>query len=463
MILALLILAEGLAYALIPPPPVNQKMGIYDALFASFTEGKCRDCHTPGVPDRHHMLVATGEYRCSDCHPVVTVNGTPQITMVRDCIQCHDNTFNGIAIRRPHHETQDAKDRHCSFCHGNLVDDFDDGHYIPAYNISEVTPDTKYKVINSTTGRKWGGCEACHEQDLTMEPPIAFNNKTHHRLGSFSGFNPPNSSKCVQCHDFHSSQYGSDSVRYCERCHGIRSLHNIQYDSVNTSGTPGSGHTGSTWDCDGCHAWYVPGNIAPGTDVIVPVISSINSDKVFEGEPAVLIIKGSNFVSIGQSSDVVLSDGNNPVTLKPDLIAASEIMVTVPALDKGYYRIYALKNGSVKSNRLSIIVVPKVFVNSVVKNGSKIIIRGSGFGQYDPQYSQFVNVTISYNKKRADALRYIQITNWSDTQVEVTSTDAAAEDIAGVNSIYGTTSAKVIDQKGVPARTPKQNQNLKGD
>jgi hypothetical protein len=53
-----------------------------------------------------------------------------------------------IIIVRTVHETRDALDKHCSNCHGNIVDDFDDGHYIPEYPVSLVTPDTRYKVIN---------------------------------------------------------------------------------------------------------------------------------------------------------------------------------------------------------------------------------------------------------------------------------------------------------------------------
>lgn len=434
----------NLAFALVPPP-VDQRMGVYDTLFANLTEGKCRDCHISGVPDRHHMLVSAGEYGCNNCHPVVTVNGSQQITMVRDCVQCHDTTFNGMTIRRPHHETQDAQNRHCSFCHGNLVDDYDDGHYIPTYNISLVTPDTKYKVINSTTGKKWGGCEACHEQNLTMEPPIAFNNKTHHRLGSLSGFNPPNSSKCIQCHELHSGQYGSDSVRYCERCHATKSLHNIQYDYTNTSGTLGSGHIGDNWDCNGCHAWYVAGDDAPGTDVIVPTIDSLSVSKVYEGNATILTIRGSNLMTVVggiiHASDVVITDGASPITLKPSSINSNEIVVTIPALNRGDYGLYALKNGNVKSNKVPMTVVPKVIINSTKKSGSSVVIIGSGFGVYDPVYKSLVNVTI--NDKKGATARTVEITSWTDATINIVGNNTVVGDIATVNSIYGTSSAKV--------------------
>jgi hypothetical protein len=456
LILVLLILAEGLAYALIPPPPVDQKIGVYDTLFSYLTETRCRGCHTSGIPDSHHGLVSTGQYQCMNCHPIITnPDGSQSITMLRDCMQCHGTTFNSMNIPRPHHETQDAQEKHCSYCHGNIVDDYDDGHYVPMYDVSLVTPDTKYKVINATTGKKWGGCEACHERNTTLDPPILFNNNTHHNLGSVSGFNPPNNSKCATCHDSHMSQYGPDFIRYCERCHATKSLHNIQYDYANTSTLLGYGHIGNDWDCKGCHAWYVAGDDAPGTDVIVPIISSLSTNKVLEGETAVLTIQGSNFVGIDQSSVVVLSDGINLVPLTPSSITASEIVVPVPALSKGDYGIYALKSGSVKSNRFPMIAVPKVIINSALKDGSMITISGSGFGQYDPPYNLFVNITVSYNKKGAAVLRSVQIVSWSDSLIEITSTNAVAGDTATVNSIYGTNSAKVTEQRGTPTRTPK--------
>lgn len=439
---AIMVLA-GIVLAMVPPP-VDQRMGVYDTLFANFTEGACRGCHTSGVPDRHHMLVPTGEYGCNNCHPVVTINGSQQVTMVRNCMQCHDTTFNGMTIRRPHHETQDAQNRHCSFCHGNLVDDYDDGHYVPTYNISMVTPDTKYKVINSTTGKKWGGCEACHEQNLTMEPLIAFNNKTHHRLGSLSGFNPPNNSKCVQCHDLHSGQFGSDSVRYCERCHATKSLHNIQYDYINTSGTFGSGHIGANWDCNGCHAFWVAGGIAPGTDVIVPNVGRLSTSRVVEGTAKTLSIYGTDFINGNYTSVVAVVDTTgNIATYTPSSITTSQIVVTLPAMSKGDYGIYVLKNGAVKSNKLPFVIVPNVIVNSAVKSGTTITIKGVGLASYDPLYNKWINVTIN----RGTTYRNVQISNWTDTMIIVTSSNAQSGDIVRVNSVYGTNSTRLTVKK----------------
>ncbi len=439
----------GFAYV---PPPVDQRIGVYDTLYVNLTEFKCRTCHTSGgtaydpatinkstnsVPDRHHMLAMVGRYNCQNCHPVIYINGSQSITLMRDCMKCHDTIFNNMTIRRPHHETLDAQEKHCSKCHGNLVDDYDDGHYIPTYNISEVTPDTKFKVINQSSGKKWGGCEACHEQNLVLDPMIGYNNRTHHKLGKLS-------EQCLQCHDLHSGEFGSDSVRYCERCHAVKSLHNIQYDYANTSGILGNGHIGANWDCNGCHAWYVAGDIAPGTDIIIPNIETISSNKILEGDTVLFVIKGINFVTtsgnVNYSSVVVITDGKNITTITPTSISSTEITVTIPSLSRGAYGIYALNNGSVKSNKMSLVSVPKVYVNSAMKSGTIVTIKGSGFGPYDPDYNIWVNVTI----KRGTTSRNLQITGWSDNQINLTSSDVLYGDIVYVNSIYGSNSTKVV-------------------
>lgn len=432
----------GLAYA-VSPPPVDQKMGVYDTLFSNIAENNCRGCHALGVPGAHHNLVPTGEYGCTNCHPVLT-NGSG-ITLIRDCIQCHDTTFNGIVIRRPHHETQAAIDGHCKTCHGSLVDNYDDGHTIPTYAPSIMTPDTKFKVINQTSGRKWGGCESCHEENATASPPIAFNNKTHHRLGNLSGFRNQDVSKCSMCHDTHDGVYGSDSIRYCERCHGTASLHNIQWDFGNTSQLTGYGHLGPN-DCQGCHAWYVAGSLGPGFDLIVPTIGSLSTNKVFEGSDTVLTIYGDDLVTtidnVTRSSVVVVSDGTNNVTITPTSITPSEIVVSIPALDRGLYSIYALKDGNIESNKKPVVSVPKVIISSARKvNSTNVLITGSGFGTYDPAYNNWTNVTI----KRGSTIRSLQIISWSDTSINVLSTSTRTGDTATINSVYGTNSSTVTN------------------
>jgi hypothetical protein len=446
MPIAVFLILIGLSFAL-SPPPVEQRMGMYDTQFTSLTETNCRGCHASGVDDTHHVLVGPDPnvgYQCTNCHPIQS-NGS--ILVVHNCIQCHDNVFNGMTIRRPHHETQAALSGHCMTCHGSVVANVDDGHYISASPPSSMTPNTTYKTINLTSGRKWGGCESCHEQDLNASPFISLTNKTHHRLGNLSGFRNNDNSKCGLCHDLHNATYGSDSIRYCERCHSYDSLHNIQWDYPNTTTQSGYGHLGPN-DCQGCHASYVAGSLyttgslAPGADYIVPTVYSLSTNKVLEGQSTTLRISGEDFITtidnITKLSVVVISNNTNSYTLTPINISDHELIATVPPLNKGLYMIYAVKNGTFESNRKPVISAPPVIITSATKVNSDVIINGSGFGKYDPLYQNYINVTINGN-----AILPEQVTNWSGTLITVNNPTAAIGDMVTVNSVYGTNSTNI--------------------
>jgi predicted nucleic acid-binding Zn-ribbon protein len=440
--ICLVFLVQTLVLALIPAPPVNQNMGMYDTLFLNVNESGCRNCHGSDVSDTHHNLVTTGNYSCTNCHPVHS-NGSGTI-LVRDCTQCHNNTFNGMTIPRPHHESSAALNGHCKTCHGSLVDNYDDGHYIPSSPPSTMTPNATFKVVNQTSGKKWGGCESCHEQDLTATPFIASNNNTHHRLGNLSGFQNDDNTRCEMCHDTHNATYGVNSIRYCERCHGYNSLHNIQWDMANTTSRPGYGHLGPN-DCQGCHASYVAGSLAPGADIIVPNINSISSNNILEGGAKMLTIYGDNFVTtvdgVTRSSVVVVTGGVSDITISPNNISSKEIIVTLPPLNKGLYGIHVLKDGNAESNTEPIVYAPNVIISSARKVDSTMVtITGSGFGTYDSAYDKFVNVTIS----TGSILRSVQIVNWSDTSINVTSHEAIIGDVATINSVYGPNSSQII-------------------
>jgi hypothetical protein len=131
--------------AAIPAPPVEQSIGMLDTVAELLMEADCRACHSSGVPDRHHVLYGEDLPNGSVIpYPDTDGDGTPDSIYVcmschgqdfvveRDCLTCHASS--------PHHTTQAAVGRQCTECHGDLVDDFDDGHYIPTYSASLVTP-----------------------------------------------------------------------------------------------------------------------------------------------------------------------------------------------------------------------------------------------------------------------------------------------------------------------------------
>lgn len=217
----LTVLGFTIAIAVVPPPPVNQSLGLYDTFFASFKESDCRGCHGTNVADRHHLLVQTENKECLDCHDLKynPNTGSWELQSFRDCTICHKAS--------PHHTSPAAMARHCNVCHGSFVDNYDDGHYIPTYPKSMVTPDTSGRdVVDNQTGKiiKIGGCKACHVDNPLAVPPIAGNAETHHGTGI---------QNCSWCHQIKPDGSAALDIRVCETCHGVKSLHNIQADSDN--------------------------------------------------------------------------------------------------------------------------------------------------------------------------------------------------------------------------------------
>jgi hypothetical protein len=91
-------------------------------------------------PDTDADGAKDATYNCLSCHGKT-------FSVVRDCTLCHLGSIPGVTpvlptLTSPHHQGEDTINRHCSECHGDLVADYDDGHYIPTYNPSLVTPKT---------------------------------------------------------------------------------------------------------------------------------------------------------------------------------------------------------------------------------------------------------------------------------------------------------------------------------
>ena len=419
------VLSISIALAIVPPPPANQDLGIYDTVYGGFAEDECRACHRSGVPDTHHMLVADEGYKCMDCHALGPEGGIG--SPIRDCVECH--------LASPHHNATEALDRHCSYCHGSLVDDYDDGHYIPTYAASLITPDTSYNWKNETTGKKWGGCEACHEANTTSVSGAAIHDNyvTHHNIW------PGDETKCNICHETVTGPEGIP-MRKCEECHGVKSLHNIQYDYATTEGMLGYGHIGDNWDCLGCHAWgVVPFSDAPQTGPIIPSIDNVSPSKLVAGAETVVTITGINFVNtangINYTSDVVIYTGAGNITVAPDSITAVEMVATIPSLVEGNCGMRVVKSG-MNSNLVPIVVVPPVTIDSAAIRRDIVTIRGSGFG--DESYNGF-GVTVTCEGSVLES----SIVTWDGTRIVVECSSTTAGDEVTVNALHGSDSATI--------------------
>jgi len=222
--IVLLACSTIVAWAVVPPPPVNQNLGIPDTqfqtLFDSVGANTCRRCHKPDdllhglpqptgipmlkktyLPTRHHMhvgpnalrggLIAGGPeqppsmdadndgvvdttYKCLNCHIIMPVGPDGGVAENhRDCFNCHIVTMADGSPRpenKPrtvHHDTPKAFRAECGKCHGYLIRSLDTGRPAPTWMPSIITPwpskkDAEDGSVTSSAGTHPGNCVFCH-------------------------------------------------------------------------------------------------------------------------------------------------------------------------------------------------------------------------------------------------------------------------------------------------------------
>ena len=492
-----------LAWANVPPPPVNQNIGIYDTTITQFNETLCRTCHNStvlgGVPTRHHRLtdmqiinpLTNVPFGCGDCHPLISEGtGGTGVFIDRNCIDCHNGSvFWGnslsanVPARRPHHVDtstdtlsigQPAQNRQCNFCHGSFVANYNDGHYQPSYDASFfITPYATFKATNTSTGKEWGGCNACHQPSSIVTPIIGDNNFNHHTEVRDATLGE----QCSWCHvispffvtitdrgtgqtittamelrnstteklDFASGSIepGTTNISIsgtgCEKCHSVQSIHNIQNNYTATKGQLGYGHIGNNWDCNGCHASWVAGELTLQRPII-PTVDAINPSVLNAGVASTLTITGSNFINDAYSS-VVSVDG---VTYKPKSITDKQIVVNIPALTAEVHKIQLVK-GDVSSKLSTLTVVSNPTIKSANLINGVLTIAGRGFSA-KPATNAQQHVTIAH----AGKIFYSQnINSWSNTQIiaKADSTIAIGDKVT-VTTGSGQASATIVKKKG---------------
>ncbi|MHC4351419.1 MAG: PKD domain-containing protein [Planctomycetota bacterium] len=436
---------------------VPQTIGMLDVAPGVLVEGDCRLCHS-GVPARHHSLYGLERggavppytdpggattWTCVNCH-------SETFTVERDCLVCHTTAS-------AHHSTSTALSGDCVSCHGDVVDNMNDGHYIPSYTPSMVTP--LPGISGDSVAPVVGECDFCHDAD---GGGILANQDLHHSTGLDTG-------NCLWCHDSDPATPDNDplEIRICEGCHGPDSLHNVQADSPNANniGTlvvggedvggedSGYGHVGIDVyvdsDCWGCHGWPLAlkeSAAAPGSGPIIPTVHTSDRAVVTAGTDTVVILSGSAFTNIAAGSlfesDVMLTaaDGS-PVILSADLIDESSLAVTIPGdTVAGNYRLHAVKS-DVASNPVVISVVPEVRIIEATapKDESVVEIRGSGFGGYAEGSGTVVAGTVNPgNSTTVEAA----IQAWSDTMILAVFDSDPPKEVT-VNSVFGSATARV--------------------
>lgn len=467
----------------LPAPPVNQSIGMADQTTGTMVEADCRACHTaPPPPDRHHGLydqpipagsivpepdadgngVPDTNYSCLNCH----VQDGGSFLVERDCVVCHTSNA--------HHGTAEATGGTCTTCHGDLVDDMTDGHHVPSYTPSLVTP---YRsggagLPLNVNGDGAGGCDYCHDDDGLATPLIENNMNLHHGTGLDAG-------NCTWCHDTATGPGGPDDgwqMRTCEGCHGPESLHNIQADSPNANNIgslvvggedAGYGHVGRAAgpgdsDCWGCHGFQGMQAAAaaaggPDTSALVPTLYACKPATITAGTDTSVLLTGAALTNtaggVAYRSDVMLTvaDGSTVILLR-DSINEGTMKVTIPAgTPPGNYLLRAVKTDRsgnlVEGNPVGVSLVPQVSITSATWDDATVTITGSGFRGYAAGSGTSVTGTGrgGNDKRKVEAT----IVSWSDTEV-VAGFDSCPVDVT-VHSVFGSSAPQRVAD-GKPGR-----------
>jgi hypothetical protein len=472
MILALAVVS----WATVPPPPVNQIIGLPDGVFNNLDEAGCRACHeNPGIvnpgtiPDRHHLLVGEviidptaaphgipgDDYECLSCHELEWVVDHYEFVNFRDCLLCHQQIEGQASV---HHITATAQAKDCKACHGP-IDNPLDGHYIPDYPTSMVTPYTSREPGED----QQGSCKFCHaagtDNSTGTEIVVFDNGVNHHSTGlgqeddNGTPIIPGSTLTCFLCHDMHVPD--QERIRRCEDCHGINSLHNIQVDSngdgvIPAGEDPWYGHIGDNIDCNGCHQTWTSSAELPITPII-PNISGLSQSTVTAGVETSVIVTGSVFINDMYSSIVSLTapDGTETI-LTPTEISGTSMVVTIPAdLGRGNYALRAVKANQV-SNCVNLSVMPAVVITSSTCKDGIVTITGSGFGLYVDALGSETGVTLT--APAGDCT----IISWTDTEIVADFGTCISGSAVAVSSVYGAASADVTVKKLLLRRPPRR-------
>jgi hypothetical protein len=441
-------------FADIPAPPVNQTLGFPDVSIGSLDEADCRTCHWGNLDDRHHLLYGSvipslsvvpypdandTIYVCLSCHDT-------ELNVVTDCTECHNTSS-------PHHQNALADAGNCVACHGDLVDNMDDGHYIPTYAPSLVTP----KITNgvgeplNSRGNGAGACNYCHDNDGQPTPVILTNLELHHGINLVDF-----GSRCGWCHD--SNLPFEENIRTCEGCHGPDSLHNIQSDSngggVVVGGEDyGYGHVGrdngpGDSDCWGCHGDYAlrtadAERYSPSLELTTPYLSGSDKQVLLNNVNTRITLSGSALTNISgttkfESVFTLTAQDGSVIVLTPEEITNSTATLIIPGDRRaGNYELRAAK-GAVftwtTSNPLSISIKepPVIWVQSVSQScgecSGELKVWGTGFG-IAPEGSE-ASINVMQNGVP------LEITSWTGRLINATGADCDGSEIT-VNSLFG--------------------------
>ncbi len=209
----------------------------------------------------------------------------------------------------------------------------------------------------------------------------------------------------------------------CEKCHSVKSIHNIQFN-YSQNGPQGFGHINNNTDCSGCHnAWLPADTWVPGA--LIPTLDSVSPSVLAVGVPTTLTITGSNFVNDVYTS-VVSVDG---VQYTPTSITDSQIVVSIPAsaLTAGVHKLQLVKNGDTLSKLATLTVVPNPTTTSAKLSNGVLTINGNNFGTKPANAQLYISVNHGGNQ-----ITSTSVTKWNNNQIKASNSAAAIGDIVTV-------------------------------
>lgn len=487
------LMLSGVAMAAVPPPPVIQMQGIPDGVFNNLSEPVCRECHVnrpDGIPiedgllvDRHHLKailqmtippdsdrpnpdpdgdgVVNTTYECLSCHVLEFDPNLGDFVLVnnfRDCMNCHHQDNEATV----HHLTQLAADQDCQACHQSLINNPLDGHSIPTYSPSLITPWPSGKPnadgsIVSSAGTSPGNCNFCHNtangapgnpanslEDTWINTVVSVyqNMETHHS----TGLAVTDSTRCSWCHDAAVTGTAYE-IRQCEACHGVTSLHAITNDSNGDGNVmpgqevAGYSHTGAQADCWGCHGsngTVMSTMSAPGGAAAIPALHSMSIASVEAGSDATLSLGGMNFTNYvknpwtGEYSYLLesvvrlIDSAGNATDYIPTSISSDSLEVVIPgSVPAGKYKISVTKYNK-SSNPMALTITPGVTISSAACDQGTLTVTGSGFGMHLDASDSGTSVTMGGVTG--------DVTAWSDN--EITAEFASCGNNVLVNTVF---------------------------
>ena len=434
----------------------------------------CLNCHKQTVDDNgnlkatvHHLTQKAQQKLCYQCHGSAVNNATddhripdPTADKARNCHRVDPTAIdpdNPISTERNNYNisliTPWPGDNYDDTAWKDVLRDF----YSECPDVAEIyleeggqfqinPPRYRYEMDGNgditailvpdgeSGGRRTGNCEHCHFAGVNPGDDIQPNtglakddvggNMTNHHG---SGVGQPGSGSVHSCNLCHAPESPPDyAIRGCEVCHGISTLHAIEYDAVGDGIDPGNekpfmGHIGNDLNCRGCHLNFRTGKVfearslsgdtgsefgeLSGYNSPAPMINSLSTSGAIVGKATPLTITGSGFfarVNVGMGvikeaiPHVELINDNGVVTkLIPGRSNVTEttVNVTIPAtMEPGSYELYVVKgiryeetdqvgrDFSQQSGTEPFIITHNATIDSVNCTDGTVTINGFGFG-----------------------------------------------------------------------------------